>query len=152
MGCRRGPEGRRICEVAKRVPVADRDGGAPRPLSERQRNAACAYPEQAYRMEDPTAGPRSCVSERPSDHGAGSINVVPRDRPQSAEVRAKHLQGGSLGLCEGHTTRVLLASLAFTFGVDGNALGPVGRHRELRCSATAKATAALTDHASSRYL
>ena len=49
-------------------------------------------PEQADRMEHPSARSRSRFSEGPPHHGADSVDMVSCDRPQSAEICAQHLQ------------------------------------------------------------
>ena len=52
-----------------------------------------AHAEQTDRVEHPSARSRPRLSERPPHHGADSVDMVSGDRPQSAEIRAQHLQG-----------------------------------------------------------
>jgi hypothetical protein len=49
-------------------------------------------------LHDPAEKPRSRVPEGPSHHGAGPVDLVPRDRPEPPEVRAEHLQSDRGGL------------------------------------------------------
>ncbi len=53
---------------------------------------APARRRHADRMDRPAPRPRPRLPQGPPHHGPGPVDMVPGDRPQSAEVRAKHLQ------------------------------------------------------------
>ena len=76
---------RRLCQVAQRLSAPDRHGRPPRPLPRQRHGAATAGAEQGDRLGCPLARTRSCLPQGPPDHGAGPVDLVPGDRPQSAK-------------------------------------------------------------------
>src|SRR2546426_10961932 len=65
---------------------------------------------------------RSCLLEGAPADGPGAVDLVPADRPQPSEIRAKHLSGDGGRLREGHAPGVLLRGTAVTHRVAGCAL------------------------------
>ena len=76
-------------------------------------------PNQPAEWEHSFARSRPCLSERPPHHGASSIDLVPGDRSQSAEICAKHLPGGCIGFCFRNAADLLFARDALASGAAG---------------------------------
>src|SRR5205807_9717931 len=110
------------CKIHEWLRAADRDGGAPRPLQRELRAPAGAPAEQAGRVAHPAARPRPCLLEGAPPDGPGAVDLVPADRSQPSEIRAKHLSGDGGRLREGHAPGVLLRGTAVTHRAAGCAL------------------------------
>ena len=122
--CRGRSQARPIRPVIEWIRVAHRDGCAPWPLSRELRDSASAHREQADRMANPAARSRSRVPQGTPHHGPDPVHMVPRHRPQSAEVRTQHLQGEGGRFRDSHATDLLFARSCRPIDPPSNRLKP----------------------------
>src|SRR5205823_9814548 len=104
-----------------------RAGGAPRPLPRELRAPAAARAQHADPVADPVTRPRSRVSEGAPLDGPGAIDLVPADRPQSAEIRPQHLPGDRGRLHPGDPPPLLLSGAGVASRAAHRAVTPRAR-------------------------
>ncbi len=117
----------RLRKLHERIRTTNSNGGTPRPLSPQLRATRSPAGESATAVANSAARSRLCFSQGPPRDGAGTIHVVPGDRPQSAKIRAQHLPGGRNRLCSSNSAHILHARHALAPGVAGDPPQPVDR-------------------------
>ena len=71
--------------------------------SKKLRETSTDSVELCSALSNSVSGQRSCLQERTPDHGAGSEQLVPGDRSQSAAIRAEYLSRERVGLSASHS-------------------------------------------------